>query len=551
MAECDEPFAIIAEQSNALSLACLNLEAEEAGLARGMSLSDARSILPNLITRPAAPAREQAALLAFARWAGRFSPFAAIDGAEALALDITGCAHLFGGEAGLLEAMIQGAAALGLSARAGLADTYGAAWALARYAPGQMVSDGAAPGDGVAPDAHATRVRTPRRRKWARPVLSSAEQGGAAFAIAAQGGARAAVNPLPLAALRLAPEIISRMQRLGLRRVEDLTLTPRAALARRFGTEVPLRLDQALGAAPEPIAPLTALTPLAARISFPEPIGLISDIEAALARLLAQVCKRLKERGLGARRLQYSLSRTDGVVEHLEIGLARPSRDPDRIAPLFVAKIEKADIGFGLDIARLSVTSSEPLIENQHSGHLAARDEATARFNPGGGQAFADLLSRIGARIGLENLIRPLPADSHIPEKEWINAAAAYSEPPVGGWNFGQDASGGDITPPVRPVCMFHPEIAIPVSDLTPNGDSAQNATQPPASFRWRRREWRVVATEGPERIAPEWWLDDPAWRAGPRDYWRVECEHGHRLWLFRTHTGETSGGWFVHGELA
>ncbi|MEL6792038.1 MAG: DNA polymerase Y family protein, partial [Pseudomonadota bacterium] len=172
---------------------------------------------------------------------------------------------------------------------------------------------------------------------------------------------------------------------------------------------------------------------------------------------------------------------------------------------------------------------TEPLALGRHLGHMAARAEGAARLSPGGGEAFADLLSRIGGRIGLERETRPLPADSHIPEKAWINAAAAYSAPPVGGW---------PRTGRIRPIRMFPPE---PV----------EAEGTPPRRIRWRGRDRRLTWAAGPERIAPEWWLDDPAWRTGLRDYWRVEDEEGTRIWLFKAHGGESRGGWFVHGELA
>ncbi|MDG1209134.1 MAG: DNA polymerase Y family protein [Paracoccaceae bacterium] len=524
------PFAIVSEVSGATRISSLNQTAEAQGLARGMSLSDARAMAPDLITRSGMPEREAAALAAIARWAGRFSPFIATEEGEALVMDASGCAHLFGGETAMLTSMVEELANLGFTARAGMADTRGAAWALARYAP-TTVAPGALTGDGIAPDAHATRVRTPKRKRWTRPEMTTAKGGGAvAIAIAPPGRARAALNPLPLAALRLPPEIISRLQRLGLRRVEELTLTPRAGLARRFGMEVPLRLDQALGMAPEPISPGQAKAPLAARISFPEPIGLTSDIEAALDRLLAQVCKRMEERAQGARKLRLMLRRVDGEAEVLDVGLARPTRDPQRIAPLFARRVDEIDAGYGIDAARLLVITVEPLSDVQHSGHFAARAEAMARLSPGGGEAFADLLSRIGGRIGLDRLTRPLLADSHIPEKAWLTTPAAYSEPPTTGW-----PDRGRL----RPAVLHPPERIV-----------EEIPGRPPERLRWRGRSHEVAFSAGPERIAPEWWLDDPNWRSGPRDYWRVETAEGLRLWLFEAHGGDISGGWFAQGEM-
>ncbi|MEO1001427.1 MAG: DNA polymerase Y family protein, partial [Pseudomonadota bacterium] len=200
-------------------------------------------------------------------------------------------------------------------------------------------------------------------------------------------------------------------------------------------------------------------------------------------------------------------------------------REAARIAPLFGPKLDGIDAGFGIERLRLAAIAVEPLAPVQHRGHLAAAAEARAREGAGGGEAFADLLGRIGARVGLEALTRPLPAESHIPEKSVITAAAAFTE---------ATPDWPRRTPP-RPVTLFAPE---PVTAEAPG--------RPPATFRWRRQSHRTARAEGPERIAPEWWLDDPAWRDGPRDYWRIETEEGRRLWLYTTPTP----AWFVHGEL-
>lgn len=176
-AAAEAPFATVAEgPGGGLVLASANAAAEAAGLGRGMALADARAILPDLLTRPAAPEREAAALAALARWAGRFSPLVGVErGAEGagdgLALDATGVAHLFGGEAAMAAELVAGLERMSLSARAAMADTPGAAWALARFGgaaqgafPGGPVT-GPVTGDAVAPDAPATRVRSPRRRR--------------------------------------------------------------------------------------------------------------------------------------------------------------------------------------------------------------------------------------------------------------------------------------------------------------------------------------------------------------------------------------------------
>ncbi|MGB8621560.1 MAG: DNA polymerase Y family protein, partial [Paracoccaceae bacterium] len=65
------------------------------------------------------------------------------------------------------------------------------------------------------------------------------------------------------------------------------------------------------------------------------------------------------------------------------------------------------------------------------------------------------------------------------------------------------------------------------------------------------RQDFAAISATGPERIAPEWWLDEPDWRSGVRDYWRVETDRGDRLWLYYAYGAALSAGWFCHGRFA
>jgi protein ImuB len=400
--------------------------------------------------------------------------------------------------------------------------------------------------DALAVDAPATRVRTPNRPRrgdipaHARPI------------VAPPGATREALAPLPLAALRLAPDTVEGLARLGLRRVGDLVGLPRAGLARRFGIATVRRLDQALGAEPEPVAVAQADPARAVRLSLPEPVGRRDDIAAALDRLLDRLAHHLAEQGHGARRLRLRLRRVDGGTATVPIGLARPSRDPALIARLFARPLEAVEADFGIDALRLEAVETEPLTPRQHRGHLDAARE-TGRGGGVGmdgglgtgagddardeGEAFATLLGKLGNRLGFERLERYLPADSHIPTRAFTVASAAFTAPPLA-WP----------TPPrPRPLLLFPPEPAWPqTADGAPLKPPPRRA--PPPAFRWRGRTHRVSHATGPERIAPEWWLDDPAWRSGPRDYWRVETGEGLRLWLFFT---PQSPDWWVEGQFA
>lgn len=461
-------LALVGKERGADRLVCVNRAAQVQGLTAGMTLADARALCPDLLTRPDDPLAQAQGLAALRRWALRYCPWVAEDGADGLVLDITGAAHLIGGEDALLTDLAARLARMGLAARLALADTRGAAWAVAHFGPGGIVTD-----------------------------------------------TRAALMPLPLAALRLAPDIVTGLERLGLRVIRDLMQLPRAGLARRFGGAPLLRLDQALGAVAEPVAAPPDRPVFAVRLSLPEPVAVLGDITAGLDRLLARLCQHLRMAERGARRLMLELSRVDGQAVQLEIGLARPMRDADAMARLFAHALDGVDAGYGIDRMRLSAPVTEALPAQQVTTMGAqAQDD------------LADLLTRLCNRVGFEHVHRFVPADSHIPEKAFSIAAAAYCPP----------SPWPEATGPARPLTLFSPEPIL------------AQGRKLPARFKWRGRWWGVHAAFGPERISPEWWLDDPAWRTGLRDYWQVQTEQGARLWLFHTPRHD---GWYVQGEFA
>ena len=521
------PFAVVGDVQNAQVLTSLTAESQEAGLTRGQPLRDAHAMCPELETKLANPRLDAAFLTVLRRWAGKFSPWVSEEKPESLVIDITGCAHLFGGENGLIDVVEADCAMLGLSVHCGVADTVGAAWALARFAGGQGGS--VRSGDDISQEARATRSRAAKRRHWERggPAPGAGIAPNRTAKIAGPGQTRTALAPLPVAALRLEPDTVAMLNRLGLRHVSDLSGQSRAALARRFGRHLVQKLDQALGVEPEPVNPARAPHHFATRLSLPEPIGLEEDILAAVDRLLPPLSTRLKNAGRGARRVRLECYRADHTMQAVEVGLARPASDPERIRPLLFMKLNEIDVGFGIDRVRVIAAVTEPVHAQQHKGHADAAAQGLTRLS--GRADFDDLTGRLGARIGLEAITRLHPADSHIPEKTSKPLAAAWSEP----------ATEWPQLPGPRPLELWRPEIV--TADETPNL---------PPSFRWRGRTLETSAALGPERIAPEWWLDDPDWRTGVRDYWRVTTGTGERLWLYFAHGGAMSPGWFCHGSF-
>jgi len=471
----DWPLAAVVEAGNRILLHGVDRLAEQAGLSPGMTLADARAVVAHLVTVPANPRADAALLSRLARWAGRYTPIVALDGADGLFLDITGCAHLFGGEAAMLEDMADRLERLGLAASAAIADTPGGAWALARY--------------------------------------------GRPGAIAPPGGTARALERLPVAALRLERETAAGLAHLGLRRIGDLYGLPRGALAARFGAGTVRQLDRSLGHAGEVLEAARPAAPPSVRMSFAEPIAARADIDAALAWLLGQICAGLEDLGRGARRLELACHRVDGTAQMFVIGTARPLRDAAALVRLFRDRLDTVDPGFGIEAMILAAPVSEALSPAQ--GTMESRRDA---------QEGADaLIDRLGNRLGFGRVRRVASVDSHLPDRAWR---------PVSPVQVVEAPSGP--APPPRPARLFpRPE---------PVDAEAGWGEDPPAAFCWRGHRYAVCAAEGPERIAPEWWRDDPAWRAGARDYWRVEDEAGRRFWLCRSgHPPQ----WCLHGLFA
>jgi protein ImuB len=514
--------AVAAERGRMVLVAC-DRHAQGAGLSPGMPLADARALEPGLRVLDADPAGDAAALARLADWACRYTPWTAIDpaeqvqsGAAGLWLDVTGCAHLFGGEAGLLADLEGHLARAGLEGRAGIADTPGAAWAVARF------------GDPDPADPTAPLIVPP-------------------------GGQGVALAPLPVAALRLPAATVAGLRRVGLHRVGDLLHRPRPALASRFGVLLPRRLDQALGRGEEPINPHRPVPAHTARLAFAEPISTPDDLHRATRHLLDGVCRSLTVAGQGARRLVLAAWRVDGRMDAppqtVEIGTFRPARDPAHLFALFARKLESFAPGPGFEVMALSIPAADPFTGEQAvlGPALAAPSRAgevgagAGAAGPGMADPAPELVDRLGARLGLGRILQPRPRESWWPERAVLlrpaDAARAHAEPPPARpWPV-------ERTRPVRLLPRPEPvEVTAPVPD------------DPPILFRWRGTPWRVRRADGPERLAPEWWraLHLPEPDGDPRDYYRVEATDGRRFWLYRhgLYRGDAPVPWYLHGFL-
>lgn len=370
----DLAMALTCEGPHGPVIHAMNRVAKAAGVSLGARLTDMRALVPDLRVDAADPQGDRASLHGLALWARRWCPWTAADAPEdmpgeshGLILDSTGSAHLWGGEAAMLEEIEAGLAMLGFTARPALAPSWGAAWALARYAPARGLLRGA---------------------DWPRSE---------------------ALRHLPAAALRLEAETVLLLNRLGLKTIGALADLPRLALARRFPRQDParnplIRLDQLTGHLPEPVSPPEAPPLFRADARLAEPIF---DLTHHLPDLCLDLCDQLARAGRGARRLCLTVYRTDGEVSRIEAACASASRDAKHLAFLFRDRLEKIRPGFGFDLISLEAPLTEAMGINQPD--LAGGTETALELS--------QLIDRLAARFGKAALTRLDPVESHIPER--------------------------------------------------------------------------------------------------------------------------------------
>lgn len=487
----DDALALVIRGAGGQRLHAVNRTAARLGLTPGLTLTDARARVPALVTAPADDRGDIRALTALARWSGRWSPVVAPDpagpGLDGLILDITGCTRLFGGETALLDAMMEGFAELGFSVRLAAAPTIGLAWGAARFDPDSRNRPLC-----IDPDTAADRLAA-----------------------------------LPVEALRLAEGVSSRLRALGLTRAGLLLQQPRAALARRFGLDLPRRLDQARGQESEPLDPIRPARAFRSSLRFAEPVPGLDPIKTALPHLVGPVCDQLTNAGRGARRLVLSLVGSNGRAVRVAIGTAAAERDSGHIIRLLGESLDRLEADFGLGVEALHLTAPS----------TAAFTARQARLDgTPGEEATSHLVDRLRLRLGETGVRRAASRESWFPER-------------ASGWRTADHAQDIYVTtspglPLKRPLLLLdRPE---PVEALAEVPDG------PPRVFVWRRVRHRIAHAEGPERIAPEWWR--PARSGQPllsRDYFHVETAEGHRFWLYRAglYGRETDVPcWFVHG---
>jgi protein ImuB len=484
------PLVIAGKRGNTEILTAVDDAAERLALSPGLTLAQARAMHPGIDTVAENIEADAALLESIADGCLRYTPLVACDAPDGLLLDISGCAHLYGGEHELIADLSGSLEKAGFAYSLAIAGTIGAAWAAAHYGK---------------PASHAC------------------------------GEERALLTPMPLSALRLPPATVASLARVGLKCIGDIVDLPRAPLTARFGSEVLRQLDRALGHEHEPLTPRLPVAPYVAEQRFAEPIAREEDVLAITERLARRLQFAMERRGDGARRIELALFRTDGVVRRIAAGTSRPLRNPGEISALFVERLaalgDALDPGFGFDMARLSVIVVEPCPPEQISGGEDAAE-------------LCRLVDRLSARLGARRVRRLVAQDSHIPE---LAEAALPAQTVNGdaGWDaFHRYRKEAELSP--RPLRLLpRPEPIEAVAEV-PDG--------PPLRFRWRRALHEIIAAEGPERIEGAWWSEHggPARdyfrvedKSGLR-FWLF------RAGLYRDLAqGAAAPTWFLHGTFA
>jgi len=350
------------------------------GISPGMVVADVRAILPSVEVFSADTVAEEKLLNDLAEWCIRYCPVVATDSPDGLILDISGCPHLWGGELSYIQSITNRLRKGGYEVRAAIADTVGAAWAVARYGRNET-------------------------------IIESGKQAEA-------------LSSLPPAALRLDDIILQRMDKLGFRQIGQFVSIPRLNLRRRFGDALLMRLDQVLGILPEPLQPVQPAPVYLERLPCLEPIRTVTGIEIAIKRLLEALCERFIQEGKGMRTGILKGYRIDGELEQISIGTNRASRNAIHLFKLFELKIQEIEPALGIELFTLEATLVEDVTENQEALWSTANRDRTA---------ISELLDNIAGKVGIQTIRRYLPQEHYWPERS-IKKVSSLDEQPETEW---------------------------------------------------------------------------------------------------------------------
>ncbi|MEI7684267.1 MAG: DNA polymerase Y family protein [Planctomycetota bacterium] len=462
------------------------------GVRPGMPLGEAESLLAGMPTRFVRhdDNADRAGLRALAVACQRYTPLVALEEAalpSSLLLEITGSAHLFGGESSLIETVRAHLRELGWLARIAIADGVGAAWALA-HAP--------------------------------RPPQN----------LIPPGRNRDIVPDLGVDVLRLPPKIVRLLQQFDLRQIRQVMRLPRADVASRFGQETLTRLDQALGTIPELVIPERHVEPVRATWQFEDPVDHLTIIENVLAQLIRQIVATAMPRHVGVQRLRCSLTTVDRTRTQFTLGLLHPTQSIERLLELLRLRLESVRLPAAVTLIETRALVAP--LETRQPRWFESEDAPQRQA------AFRDFVERVSNRLGDAAVVEPRLKPEAQPEFAWeyvpwlgqqgarLQGKAALQDPPA-------------LEDSPRRGLMY------PIDLLpTPLSIHVETANEQPRRMAWRQRSYDIARFWGPQRIETGWWRGHDV----HRDYYRVETSLGERFWLFRD---QLRGAWFLHGIFA
>ncbi|WP_406698349.1 Y-family DNA polymerase [Sphingomonas qomolangmaensis] len=406
----DSPFALVEKDRGAIRLVAVDPRAQALGLAAGLSLADARARVPELAVFDADPVADIGWLERLADGCERYTPMVALDSPDGLTLDITGAAHLFGDEAGLLA------------------------------------------------DVEARMARWTGHLRHAFAGSPEGAQALARFQTAPAASEDAALRRLGVEALRLDDETETALRRAGLKTLGDLAVRPSGPVSARFGKDTTDMLARVLGSSDSRISPRRPPPAMLFERRFAEPIARTQDALAAIGDLAQQAATELEERHMGGRRFAVRLFRSDGRVFDLAVESGQPLRDAAMLVRLFGERVDSLadpiDPGFGFDMIRLAIPAIEPLAPTQLQLEGGTISE----------EAMAALVDRLSARLGRGRIRRFATRDTHIPEQGVLTLPAVDTGTPAA-WDSPEPGE-----PPLRPLHLFDPPQPIEVMAEVPDG---------------------------------------------------------------------------------
>lgn len=469
------PFVLALPSRGRMVITEVSKVAKAKGLYAGMIVADAKVVCPEVKVVDDKIDLAEKLLNNLSIWFIKYTPVVAVDLPEGLILDVSGCTHLWGSEEAYLKDIINKLKSLGYHVRIAIADTVGTAWAVCRYGK-------------------------------EKAIIKSNEQAQA-------------LMRLPPEALRIENCISERLHKLGLHTISSFINMQRSALRRRFGEQLLLRLDQALGNKAEIIKPVIPVEPYHEHLPCLEPIQTATGIEIALQQLLEKLCTRFKKEGKGLRFAILKCYRVDNNVQQIQIRTNHPSNNTKHLFKLFETKIVGIEPALGIEVFTLDASKIEDIQASQETfwtmnSSLECRE-------------VAELIDNLENNFGSNIIHRYLTAERHLPEHS-IKLAASLKEKPTTAWRADK----------LRPTYLLKQPQRIEVTAPIPD--------YPPMNFRYNGKLYTVIKADACERIESEWWLD----KGLHRDYYAVQTEEGKCYWLFRLghYNDNNKPLWFIHG---